>query len=54
MIDLDQLERSASLPGESAVVTRRFLAQAVRELREGRECIERRGSVFGLPKGEKI
>lgn len=54
MIDLDQLERTANLQGENAVVSRRFLAQVARELREGRKYMELRGSVFGLPKGEKI
>ena len=54
MIDLDALERTASSPGESAVISKRWLRQALSELRDGRECMERRGAVFGLPAGERM
>lgn len=54
MIDLDALERAARTPGESAVVTRRWLNQVLSELREGRECLERRGQVFGLPREQRL
>lgn len=39
MIDLDQLRRSAEGEGESAVVSRRFLAQAADEIAAGRRAI---------------
>ena len=47
MIDLAQLEIAANRPGESTTVTRRWLRQALTELREGRQAIERQGRCFG-------
>lgn len=54
MIDLAVLEKAANAPGESAVVSRRFLRQALSELREGRKCLERRGQTFGLSAEQRL
>tara|TARA_B100001057_G_scaffold405026_1_gene417826 strand:- start:212 stop:376 length:165 start_codon:yes stop_codon:yes gene_type:complete len=54
VIDLAELEQVATSPGRSAVIGKAWLRQALRELREGRECLERQGRVFGLPPGERL
>ncbi|WP_279351384.1 hypothetical protein [Erythrobacter litoralis] len=48
MIDIAALERETKLPGESAVVTRRWLDQVLTEIREGRAAKEQLGRTFGL------
>ena len=52
-LDLNALERETELPGESAVVTRRWLKQVLCELREGRAAQARLGQTFGL-KGKTL
>lgn len=39
MIDLDELKRVANLPGDREVVSRRWLRQVLRELRDARGLV---------------